>query len=182
MESSQALTRYRSFENQNRRDIARVPVRSKSILSAFFVKQKTPKLKAGSVLWIFNKSKKLPFKASPFVGQVASKCLLSWWAVCLDSWMLVQQLLEIIIYSTFKSFILLLIMNKFTSCDEDGQDLLTRVWSLINNVIDVSLSIICKYYANVYDSTVHIVHENRANLLWKPFIPIMAIDDGGWHW
>ncbi|XP_040989182.1 protein ABIL1-like [Juglans microcarpa x Juglans regia] len=50
MKSSQALTRYRSFENQNRRDIACVPVRSKSILSSFFVKQKTPKLKAGSVL------------------------------------------------------------------------------------------------------------------------------------
>ncbi|KAG2725416.1 hypothetical protein I3843_01G065200 [Carya illinoinensis] len=50
LESSQALTRYRSFENQNRLDIACVPVRSKSILSAFFVKQKTPKLKAGSVL------------------------------------------------------------------------------------------------------------------------------------
>ncbi|KAG6725524.1 hypothetical protein I3842_02G037000 [Carya illinoinensis] len=49
MESSKALTTYRSFENQNRRAIAHVPVRSKSVLSAFFVKQKTSKMKAGSV-------------------------------------------------------------------------------------------------------------------------------------
>lgn len=48
MESSRVLTAHRSFENQNRQ-IVRVPVRSKSVLSAFFVKQKTPKLKAGSV-------------------------------------------------------------------------------------------------------------------------------------
>ncbi|XP_062156949.1 protein ABIL1 [Alnus glutinosa] len=48
IESSKALTAHRSFENQNRQ-IVRVPVRSKSVLSAFFVKQKTPKLKAGSV-------------------------------------------------------------------------------------------------------------------------------------
>ncbi|GLT59004.1 hypothetical protein SLA2020_318530 [Shorea laevis] len=48
MESSKVLTAHRSFENQNRQ-IVRVPVRSKSVLSAFFVKQKTPKLKAGSV-------------------------------------------------------------------------------------------------------------------------------------
>ncbi|KAL0008492.1 hypothetical protein SO802_009994 [Lithocarpus litseifolius] len=47
-DSSKALTAYRSFENQNRREIVRVPVRSKSVLSAFFVKQKTLKLKAGS--------------------------------------------------------------------------------------------------------------------------------------
>uniref|UniRef100_A0A7N2LHN5 Protein ABIL1 n=1 Tax=Quercus lobata TaxID=97700 RepID=A0A7N2LHN5_QUELO len=47
-DSSKALTSYRSFENRNRREIVRVPVRSKSVLSAFFVKQKTPKLKAGS--------------------------------------------------------------------------------------------------------------------------------------
>ncbi|XP_050387663.1 protein ABIL1 [Argentina anserina] len=38
----------RSFDNQNRQ-IVRVPVRSKSLLSAFFVKQKNTKLKAGSV-------------------------------------------------------------------------------------------------------------------------------------
>ncbi|XP_041001919.1 protein ABIL1 isoform X1 [Juglans microcarpa x Juglans regia] len=49
MESSKALTTYRSFENQNRRAIVHVPVRSKSVLSSFFVKQKTSKMKAGSV-------------------------------------------------------------------------------------------------------------------------------------
>lgn len=38
----------RSFDNQNRQ-IVRVPVRSKSLLSAFFVKQKSNKLKTGSV-------------------------------------------------------------------------------------------------------------------------------------
>ncbi|XP_004306717.1 PREDICTED: protein ABIL1 [Fragaria vesca subsp. vesca] len=38
----------RSFDNQNRQ-IVRVPVRSKSLLSAFFVKQKSTKLKTGSV-------------------------------------------------------------------------------------------------------------------------------------
>lgn len=48
METSKAMTTHRSFENQNRRESIRYPVRSKSVLSAFFVKQKTPKLKAGS--------------------------------------------------------------------------------------------------------------------------------------
>ncbi|XP_061997613.1 protein ABIL1-like [Rosa rugosa] len=38
----------RSFDNHNRQ-IVRVPVRSKSLLSAFFVKQKSTKLKTGSV-------------------------------------------------------------------------------------------------------------------------------------
>ena len=49
VEGSKPLTAFRSFDNQNRRELVRVPVRSKSVLSAFFVKQKTPKLKAGSV-------------------------------------------------------------------------------------------------------------------------------------
>lgn len=49
VEGSKPLTAFRSFDNQNRRGLVRVPVRSKSVLSAFFVKQKTPKLKAGSV-------------------------------------------------------------------------------------------------------------------------------------
>ncbi|EXB52708.1 hypothetical protein L484_022485 [Morus notabilis] len=54
MEGSKPLTAFRSFDNQNRREIVRVPVRSKSVLSAFFVKQKTlkaesRKLKAGPV-------------------------------------------------------------------------------------------------------------------------------------
>ncbi|KAM7276258.1 hypothetical protein ACFE04_018124 [Oxalis oulophora] len=39
---------FRSFDNQ-RREMMRPPVRSKSMLSAFFTKQKTPKLKAGYV-------------------------------------------------------------------------------------------------------------------------------------
>ncbi|PON49609.1 ABI family [Parasponia andersonii] len=49
LEGSKPLTAFRSFDSQNRREIIRVPVRSKSVLSAFFVKQKTQKLKAGPV-------------------------------------------------------------------------------------------------------------------------------------
>ncbi|KAJ6686494.1 PROTEIN ABIL4-RELATED [Salix purpurea] len=47
LDSSKPLTAFRSFDNP-RHEIVRAPVRSKSMLSAFFVKQKTPKLKAGS--------------------------------------------------------------------------------------------------------------------------------------
>ncbi|KAJ7962486.1 protein ABIL1 isoform X1 [Quillaja saponaria] len=47
-EVSKPLTAFRSFDNPRRHEVAHVPVRSKSVLSAFFVKQKTPKLKAGS--------------------------------------------------------------------------------------------------------------------------------------
>ncbi|KAJ0052490.1 hypothetical protein Pint_00514 [Pistacia integerrima] len=47
-EGTKALTAFRSFDN-SRRDIVRAPARSKSMLSAFFVKQKTAKLKAGYV-------------------------------------------------------------------------------------------------------------------------------------
>ncbi|OMP08536.1 putative Protein ABIL1 [Corchorus olitorius] len=48
MEGSKPMTAFRSFENP-KLDIIRAPVRSKSVLSAFFVKQKAPKLKAGYV-------------------------------------------------------------------------------------------------------------------------------------
>ncbi|KAI5598760.1 hypothetical protein POPTR_002G165900v4 [Populus trichocarpa] len=47
LDTSKPLTAFRSFDNP-RHEIVRAPVRSKSMLSAFFVKQKTPKLKAGS--------------------------------------------------------------------------------------------------------------------------------------
>ncbi|KAL5171678.1 Protein ABIL1 [Glycine soja] len=50
LEGSKPLTAFRSFDYQNRRETVQVPTRSKSVLSAFFVKQKTPKLKAGSFL------------------------------------------------------------------------------------------------------------------------------------
>ncbi|KAK7389879.1 hypothetical protein VNO78_25175 [Psophocarpus tetragonolobus] len=50
LENSKPLTTFRSFDNPNRRENVQVPSRSKSVLSAFFVKQKTPKLKAGSFL------------------------------------------------------------------------------------------------------------------------------------
>lgn len=44
------LTTFGSFENQYRREVVmHVPIRSKSVLSAFFVKQKVPKLKAGQL-------------------------------------------------------------------------------------------------------------------------------------
>ncbi|KAK4493120.1 hypothetical protein RD792_018032 [Penstemon davidsonii] len=45
LESSKPLTQYRSFDNPTQMAIIRPPVRSKSMLSAFFAKQKTPKLK-----------------------------------------------------------------------------------------------------------------------------------------
>ncbi|KAF9669026.1 hypothetical protein SADUNF_Sadunf14G0064600 [Salix dunnii] len=48
LDGSKPLTAFRSFDNP-RREIVRAPVRSRSMLSAFFVKQKTSKLKAGSV-------------------------------------------------------------------------------------------------------------------------------------
>ncbi|KAG6748170.1 hypothetical protein POTOM_048071 [Populus tomentosa] len=47
-DGSKPLTAFRSFDNP-RREIVRAPVRSKSMLSAFFVKQKTLKSKTGSV-------------------------------------------------------------------------------------------------------------------------------------
>ncbi|KAI5647178.1 hypothetical protein M9H77_33183 [Catharanthus roseus] len=43
-EGSRPMTPFRSFDNQSRREVVRAPARSKSVLSAFFVKQKTPKL------------------------------------------------------------------------------------------------------------------------------------------
>ncbi|CAN6560147.1 unnamed protein product [Malus baccata var. baccata] len=47
VDGSKLMTAFRSFENP-RRDTVRVPVRSKSVLSAFFAKQKSNKLQAGS--------------------------------------------------------------------------------------------------------------------------------------
>ncbi|KAJ8748541.1 hypothetical protein K2173_003442 [Erythroxylum novogranatense] len=48
LDSSKPMTAFRSFDNP-RREIVRAPVRSKSMISAFFVKQKTSKLKAAPV-------------------------------------------------------------------------------------------------------------------------------------
>ncbi|KAG8363291.1 hypothetical protein BUALT_Bualt19G0006900 [Buddleja alternifolia] len=48
MEGSKPLTPFRSFDNPTQREIVRPPVRSKSVLSAFFVKQKTQKLKTSA--------------------------------------------------------------------------------------------------------------------------------------
>ncbi|KAL3829706.1 hypothetical protein ACJIZ3_018508 [Penstemon smallii] len=48
LEGSKPLTPYRSFDNPTQREIVRNPVRSKSMLSAFFVKQKTQKLKTNA--------------------------------------------------------------------------------------------------------------------------------------
>ncbi|KAH6813204.1 ABI-1-like 1 [Perilla frutescens var. frutescens] len=47
-EGSKPLTPYRSFDSLTQREIVRPPVRSKSVLSAFFVKHKTPKLRTGA--------------------------------------------------------------------------------------------------------------------------------------
>ncbi|CAF1799804.1 BnaC04g00980D [Brassica napus] len=48
MEAPKLMTGHKSLDNP-RREIIQAPVRTKSVLSAFFVKQKTPKLKAGYV-------------------------------------------------------------------------------------------------------------------------------------
>ncbi|KAK4483501.1 hypothetical protein RD792_010698 [Penstemon davidsonii] len=48
LEGSKPLTPYRSFDNPTQREIVRNPVRSKSMLSAFFVKQKTQKFKTSA--------------------------------------------------------------------------------------------------------------------------------------
>ncbi|KAK2995818.1 hypothetical protein RJ640_006157 [Escallonia rubra] len=47
LDGSKPLTAFRSFDNPTRRAVVRTPIRSKSMLSAFFVKQKT--LKTGAV-------------------------------------------------------------------------------------------------------------------------------------
>ncbi|KAI5669831.1 hypothetical protein M9H77_19684 [Catharanthus roseus] len=43
-EGSKPMSPFRSFDNQSRREIVKAPARSKSVLSAFFVKEKTSKL------------------------------------------------------------------------------------------------------------------------------------------
>ncbi|XP_054800466.1 protein ABIL1-like [Prosopis cineraria] len=43
LEGSKQLTAFKSFDNQNRREISYTPARSKSVLSAFFAKPKVPK-------------------------------------------------------------------------------------------------------------------------------------------
>ncbi|KAI5421879.1 hypothetical protein KIW84_045356 [Lathyrus oleraceus] len=48
LDGSKPMTGFRSFDNANRRESAQTPPRSRSVLSSFFVKQKTPKLKTGS--------------------------------------------------------------------------------------------------------------------------------------
>ncbi|WCJ22679.1 ABI-1-like 1 [Euphorbia peplus] len=48
LDTSKPLTAFRSFDNP-RREIIRTPARSKSMLSGFFVKQKTPKARAGPI-------------------------------------------------------------------------------------------------------------------------------------
>ncbi|MED6111291.1 hypothetical protein PIB30_051145 [Stylosanthes scabra] len=48
-EGSKQVTGFRSFDNRNQPETPQVPSRSKSVLSAFFVKQKTPKLNIGSI-------------------------------------------------------------------------------------------------------------------------------------
>ncbi|KAK7258575.1 hypothetical protein RIF29_24155 [Crotalaria pallida] len=49
LEGSKPLTAFRSFDYSGRRETIQVPTRSKSVLSAFFAKQKKSKLPAGSV-------------------------------------------------------------------------------------------------------------------------------------
>ncbi|XP_015968409.1 protein ABIL1 [Arachis duranensis] len=48
-EGSKPTTGFRSFDIRNQPETLQVPNRSKSVLSAFFVKQKMPKLKTGSI-------------------------------------------------------------------------------------------------------------------------------------
>lgn len=47
-DGSKPIAGFRSFDNAYRRESSQTPTRSRSVLSAFFVKQKTPKLKTGS--------------------------------------------------------------------------------------------------------------------------------------
>ncbi|XP_010518288.1 PREDICTED: protein ABIL1 isoform X1 [Camelina sativa] len=49
LEVPKLVAAHKSLDNNQRREIIQAPVRTKSVLSAFFVKQKTPKLKAGYV-------------------------------------------------------------------------------------------------------------------------------------
>ncbi|KAI7758397.1 hypothetical protein M8C21_013085 [Ambrosia artemisiifolia] len=48
VEGPRTVMSFRSFENP-KQEIAQAPIRSKSVLSSFFVKQKTPKLRTGMV-------------------------------------------------------------------------------------------------------------------------------------
>ncbi|XP_022898035.1 protein ABIL1 [Olea europaea var. sylvestris] len=48
LEGSKPMTPFRSFDHPTQREIVRAPVRSKSVLSNFFVKQKTSKLKSNA--------------------------------------------------------------------------------------------------------------------------------------
>ncbi|KAI3411219.1 uncharacterized protein J3R85_018270 [Psidium guajava] len=48
-EGAKPLSTFRSFDTSNQREIVRTPARSKSMLSAFFVKPKTAKMKASAV-------------------------------------------------------------------------------------------------------------------------------------
>ncbi|BAT87890.1 hypothetical protein LR48_Vigan10g160300 [Vigna angularis] len=50
LKGSKPLTKFGSFDDRNGREAAQVHSRSKSVLSTLFIKQKAPKLKAGSVL------------------------------------------------------------------------------------------------------------------------------------
>lgn len=49
LEDFRPLTTFGSFDNRNVRETVHVPSRSKSVLSSFFVKQRSAKLRAGSV-------------------------------------------------------------------------------------------------------------------------------------
>ncbi|KAG8391893.1 hypothetical protein BUALT_Bualt01G0234300 [Buddleja alternifolia] len=48
LDGSKPLTQYRSFDNPTQMESVRGPVRSKSMLSSFFAKQKTPNLKTNA--------------------------------------------------------------------------------------------------------------------------------------
>lgn len=50
LKGSKPLTKFGSFDDRNGREAGQVHSRSKSVLSALFMKQKAAKLKAGSVL------------------------------------------------------------------------------------------------------------------------------------
>lgn len=50
LDGPKPMTAFKSFDNQNRREIPFVPARGKSVLSAFFAKPKIPK--ASYVSWL----------------------------------------------------------------------------------------------------------------------------------
>lgn len=99
LEGSKQLTAFRSFDNPKRREAVQVPTRSKSVLSAFFAKQKTPKLKASSFLWIHSQLISLWFKLWIMILSVAASLAMITPGILLFYSLACILLLSMVIYS-----------------------------------------------------------------------------------